>query len=75
MATKFDALLIQANEIDSERMKKLRTEHSMAEYLKSRGDFAKTVREIVADVAARGDAAVAEYTEKFDKVTLAASEF
>ncbi|MHC4237471.1 MAG: histidinol dehydrogenase [Planctomycetota bacterium] len=75
MATRFDELLIRATETDSRRMKKLRTEHSMAEYLKSRGDFAKTVREIVADVAARGDAAVAEYTEKFDKVTLAASEF
>ncbi|MHC4836288.1 MAG: histidinol dehydrogenase [Planctomycetota bacterium] len=75
MATRFDELLIRATETDSRRMKKLRTEHSMAEYLKSRGDFAKTVREIVANVAARGDAAVAEYTEKFDKVTLAASEF
>jgi histidinol dehydrogenase len=75
LATRFDELLIRATETDSRRMKKLRTEHSMAEYLKSRGDFAKTVREIVADVAARGDAAVAEYTEKFDKVTLAASEF
>jgi histidinol dehydrogenase len=75
LATRFDELLIRATETDSRRMKKLRTEHSMAEYLKSRGDFAKTVREIVANVAARGDAAVAEYTEKFDKVTLAASEF
>ena len=75
MATKFDELLINAAEIDSGRMKKLRTEHSMAEYLRSRTDFAETVRGIVADVAARGDAAVAEYTEKFDKAALSASEF
>ena len=75
MAAKFDELLIKATENDSPRMKKLRTEHSMAEYLKSRGDFAETVRNIVADVAQRGDAAVAEYTEKFDNVKLDASEF
>ena len=75
MATKFDGLLIKETEIDSSRMKILRTEHSMAEYLKSRGDFAETVRKIVADVARRGDAAVSEYTEQFDTVKLDASEF
>lgn len=56
-------------------MQRLRNEHSMAAFLKSRGEFAETVRKIVADVADRGDIAVAEYTEKFDKVKLAASEF
>jgi histidinol dehydrogenase len=56
-------------------MQKLQSEHSMAGYLKDRGDFAETVRGIVADVADRGDMAVAEYTEKFDKVKLTASEF
>ena len=75
VATKFDGLLIKETEIDSSRMKILRTEHSMAEYLKSRGDFAETVRKIVADVARRGDAAVSEYTEQFDTVKLDASEF
>ena len=75
MASKFDKLLINANEPDSGRMKALRAEHSMTEFLKSRSGLARTVREIVADVAARGDAAVAEYTEKFDKVKLDASEF
>ena len=75
MATKFDGLLIKETEIDSSRMKILRTEHSMAEYLKSRGDFAETVRKIVADVARRGDAAVSEYTEQFDTVKLDAFEF
>jgi histidinol dehydrogenase len=75
LAGKFDALLVKANETDSGRMKALRAEHSMAEFLKSRSGLAEAVREIVADVAARGDAAVAEYTEKFDKVTLDASGF
>ncbi|MCD6174449.1 MAG: histidinol dehydrogenase, partial [Planctomycetes bacterium] len=75
MATKFDELLIEASEIDSDRMRRLRTEHSMAEYLKSNGDFAETVRKIVADIAQRGDAAVAKYTEKFDAVKLTAGEF
>ena len=56
-------------------MSKLRREHSMSEFLKSRGEFTETVRQIVADVARRGDAAVAEYTEKFDKVKLTSSKF
>lgn len=73
--TRFSDLLIRASDTDSERMRTLRTEHSMSEYLKSRGEFAETVRGIVSDVAERGDAAVAEYTEKFDKVTLAAADF
>jgi histidinol dehydrogenase len=47
----------------------------MAEYLKSNRDFAETVRTIVSDVAQRGDVAVAEYTEKFDTVTLTADKF
>ncbi|MHC4525280.1 MAG: histidinol dehydrogenase, partial [Planctomycetota bacterium] len=75
MTTKFDALLIQASEHDSNRMKALRNEHSMAEFLRSRADLAEKVRGIVSDVASRGDAAVAEYTEKFDKVKLDAAEF
>jgi len=75
VARKFDALLIEASETDSGRMKALRAEHSMAEFLRSRSDLAGTVRGIVADVARRGDAAVAEYTEKFDTVKLSAAEF
>jgi histidinol dehydrogenase len=75
LTTKFDALLIQASEHDSNRMKALRNEHSMAEFLRSRADLAEKVRGIVSDVASRGDAAVAEYTEKFDKVKLDAAEF
>lgn len=47
----------------------------MGAFLKSRGAFAETVRTIVADVSQRGDVAVAEYTEKFDKVKLTGKEF
>ena len=58
-----------------QRIQRLRNEHSMADFLHSRSDLARTVRMIVSDVAERGDAAVAEFTEKFDKVTLSPSEF
>jgi len=33
-------------------------------------DVEKTVREIIADVASRGDAALIEYTRKFDRIDL-----
>ncbi len=76
MATRFDELLFSTADADYEqRIQRLRTEHSMGAFLKSRGGFAETVRNIVADVAQRGDAAVAEYTEKFDRVKLTAPEF
>ena len=67
--------MIRANETNSGRMKALRTEHSMAEFLKSRSGLAEIVRGIVADVAARGDAALTRLTEQFDKVSLSPSEF
>jgi histidinol dehydrogenase len=76
VATRFDELLFSTADADYEqRIQRLRTEHSMGAFLKSRGGFAETVRNIVADVAQRGDAAVAEYTEKFDRVKLTAPEF
>jgi histidinol dehydrogenase len=72
----FDELLIQTSDGDYEaRMQRLRTEHSMSEFLKSRKELAETVRAIVNDVAQRGDAAVAEYTERFDKVKLTPEQF
>jgi histidinol dehydrogenase len=72
----FDSILIHTSDTDySVRMQRLWTEHSMAEYLRSNSDFAETVRTIVSDVAQRGDAAVSEYTEKFDAVTLTADQF
>ncbi|MCE5184500.1 MAG: histidinol dehydrogenase [Planctomycetaceae bacterium] len=72
----FDELLIQTGDRDyAENMQRLRREHSMGEFLKSRKELAESVRKIVADVGERGDAAVAEYTEKFDKVKLPPEQF
>lgn len=71
-----DELLIRTTDAGyAAKMQKLRREHSMSEFLKSRGELAQAVRRIVADVADRGDAAVSEYTEKFDKVKLTPEQF
>ncbi len=76
MANQFDEILFLTSDTDyPKRIQRLQTEHSMSEFLKNRGELTETVRHIVADVAERGDAAVAEYTEKFDKVKLTSSEF
>ena len=76
MSGAFDSILIHTSDTDySVRMQRLWTEHSMPEYLRSKSDFAETVRTIVSDVAQRGDAAVSDYTEKFDAVTLTADQF
>ena len=76
MTTKFDDILLHTTDADyPSHIQRLRSEHSMDEFLKSRSKFADTVRQIVADVSKRGDAAVAEYTEKFDNVKLVPSEF
>jgi len=72
----FDDLLIRTTDADyAAKLQKLRREHSMSEFLKSRSELADAVRRIVADVADRGDAAVSEYTEKFDKVKLTPPQF
>ena len=76
MSSKFDSILLNTSDSDySTRLQRLWTEHSMAEYLRSNRDFAETVRTIVSDVAQRGDMAVAEYTKKFDAVTLTTDKF
>ncbi|NLK42438.1 MAG: histidinol dehydrogenase [Planctomycetes bacterium] len=76
MKMTFDELLMAASEPGFEqRMRQLRREHSMSEFLKDRAELADTVRQIVADVGRRGDAAVAQYTERFDKIALLPQEF
>ena len=76
MTTKFDDILLQTTNADyPNRIQRLRSEHSMSEFLKNHSELAETVRQIVADVAQRGDAAVSEYTEKFDNVKLIPSKF
>ncbi|HPC63723.1 MAG TPA: histidinol dehydrogenase [Anaerohalosphaeraceae bacterium] len=72
----FDSILLRTTDADyAQRLERLKAEHSMGGFLQSRGQLIQTVRNIVADVANRGDAAVAEYTEKFDKVKLQPAEF
>ena len=76
MKTSFDDLLmLTADAAFDARIQRLRREHSMSEFLRAKSDLAATVRQIVADVAQRGDAAVADCTERFDKVKLSAAEF
>ena len=70
-----DLLMIASDPSSTAGMQRLCREHSMSEFLKAKSELAQTVRQIVADVAQRGDAAVAEYTERFDKITLKPSEF
>ncbi|MCI0499120.1 MAG: histidinol dehydrogenase [Planctomycetales bacterium] len=76
MAAAFDDILFKTSDADyPDRLRRLRAEHSMSGFLENRGELAQTVRQIVTDVARRGDAAVAEYTEKFDTVKLSPGRF
>ncbi len=70
-----DLLMVSSEPGFEGKLQRLRREHSMSEFLKAKAELAATVRQIVAEVGQRGDAAVAEYTERFDKVKLSASEF
>jgi histidinol dehydrogenase len=54
---------------------RLLSEHSMRFFLQSRKELAQNARMVVEQVGLRGDEAVAEYTEKFDKVKLSAQQF
>ena len=72
----FSGILMVASEAGfEEKMQRLRREHSMDAFLKDRAELAESVRHIVADVARRGDAAAAEYTERFDKIALRPDQF
>lgn len=74
--SQFNDIVMIASEAGFEaKMQRLRREHSMSAFLNAKSDLAATVRQIVADVAQRGDAAVAEYTERFDKIKLSPSAF
>ena len=70
-----DLLLSTASADFVVRIANLRKEWSFAEFLKSQGHIADTVRAIIADVASRGNEAVAEYTNKFDNVDFTAKDF
>ena len=77
MSTPFDELLILSSDPDSEtKLAALRSD--MLEAARSSGpDSAqnRTVIEVLGEIRQRGDAAVAAYTEKFDKVALKPEEF
>lgn len=76
MSGTFDKILMFAGRPDFEpKISALLREHSMRSFLDDKKDLADSVRQIVTDVAARGDSAVAEYCEKFDKVKLAPDQF
>ncbi len=76
MNQSFDQILMFAGRPDSDaRIDALLREHSMRSFLEDKKELADSVRQIVADVGRRGDPALAEYTEKFDRVKLAPVDF
>lgn len=64
-----------ANADFSAKVAALLGEHSMRSFLQTRKELAQSVRGIVEDVGRRGDTAVSEYTEKFDKIKLSPEQF
>ena len=76
MSQKLDNILMVAGQPDFQtRMNTLMREHSMRSFLEDKKELADSVRRIVADVGKRGDTAVAEYSEKFDRVKITPAEF
>jgi len=71
-----DSILLIAGQPDFEgQSRRLLQEHSMRGFLEEKHTLAESVRQIVAEVGRRGDAALCEYSERFDRVRLSAEEF
>jgi len=68
-------LLIHGQPDFDTKISRLLKEHSMRAFLEDKQELAASVRHIVADVGKRGDAAVSEYSERFDHVRLSPEEF
>jgi histidinol dehydrogenase len=69
-------IVIRRQDADFEpKVRRLLDEHSMRAFLQSRKELTQSVRMIIEQIGLRGDEAVAEYTEKFDRVKLSASQF
>jgi histidinol dehydrogenase len=69
-------ILIRYQDRDFEsKVHRLLSEHSMRAFLQSRRELAQSVRMIVQQVGLIGDDAVADFTEKFDKVKLSPDQF
>ncbi|MEJ5260462.1 MAG: histidinol dehydrogenase [Anaerohalosphaeraceae bacterium] len=76
MSGTLDSILLIAGQPDFEaKSRRLLEEHSMRAFLEGKHDLAESVRQIVADVGRRGDAALCEYSERFDRVRLSPQEF
>ena len=73
---RFDPLLLRSQSPDfAPRVEALMRHHSMRAFLRDKKDLAQSVRSIVESVGAEGDAAVARFCERFDKVTLSPAQF
>ena len=73
--SEFDNILILASQADfTKRISRLRNELSLNGFLKTNPTAADNVRQIVADIAVRGDTALIDYTEKFDKIKFTAAQ-
>lgn len=70
------SILLIAGQPDFEtQSRRLLQEHSMRVFLEEKQTLAESVRQIVADVGRRGDAALCEYGERFDRVRLSPDQF
>lgn len=71
MKTALDDILIIASQPKAaEKLQSFVAHHSMSGFLRSRGQIAQQVRDIVDEVARRGDDAVIALTERFDNTRL-----
>ena len=76
MTNKFENILIKKISPDFDtKIQQLRNEHSMTDFIRTHKDMTESVRKVVNDVADRGDAALSEYTSKFDGVNLTSDQF
>jgi histidinol dehydrogenase len=76
MPHELDDLLILSSQPDfHKRWGELRSKLQLGVMFSDAGPERKVVSEILTDVAKRRDAAVAQYTEKFDRVTLTPEQF
>jgi histidinol dehydrogenase len=76
LSVNLEKLLLKSAEPDfQKRLAALRHELSLAGFIKAHPNIVGTVRDIVSKVAAEGDTAVSEFTERFDKVKLSPQQF
>ncbi|MDD5459535.1 MAG: histidinol dehydrogenase [Phycisphaerae bacterium] len=68
-------MIIEGQDAFDEKIAALKEKISIDGVIRNSADKINAVRDIVREVAARGDAAVAEFTAKFDKVTLKSEQF